>query len=67
MKVQRTGDVLVRWYRKRLKEVFGYVTEAREIQSTTGRLLYYLIFAGPKRVGASIANDVLKYGARRVR
>lgn len=66
-KVQRSGDVLVSWYRKRLKEVFGYVTEAREIQSTTGRPLYYLIFAGPKRVGATIANDVLKYGARRVR
>lgn len=66
-KVQESGDVLVRWYRKRLKEAFGYVTEAREIQSTTGRPLYYLIFAGPKKVGATIASDVLKQGARRVR
>ena len=66
-KVQQSGDLLVRWYRKRLKEVFGHVTEAREIQSTTGRPLYYLIFAGPKKVGAKIANDVLNMGARRVR
>lgn len=66
-KVQESGDVLVRWYRNRLKEIFGYVTEAREIQSTTGRPLYYLIFAGPNKVGANIASAVLKQGARRVR
>ena len=66
-KVQESGDLLVRWYRKRLKEIFGYVTEAREIQSTTGRPLYYLIFAGPNEVGAKIASHVLKQGARRVR
>lgn len=66
-KLQESGDILVRWYRKRLKQIFGYVTEAREIQSTTGRPLYYLIFAGPNRVGANIASHVLKQGARRVR
>ena len=65
-KIQEAGDVLVRWYRRRLKEVFGYVSAAREIQSSKGRPLYYLIFAGPNRTGARIANDVLKQGARRI-
>ena len=66
-KVQASGDVLVRWYRERLKAIFGYVSEAREIQSTSGRPLYYLIFAGPNKTGARIASHVLKQGARRVR
>ena len=66
-KIKQSSDVLVRWYRVRLKQVFGYVTEAREIQDTVGRPLYYLIFAGPNRTGARIANNVLNQGARRVR
>lgn len=66
-KVQASGDVLVRWYRERLKAVFGYVSDAREIQTTSGRPLYYLIFAGPNKIGAQIASHVLKQGARRVR
>ena len=67
IKVQNSGDVLVKWYRKRLKEVFGHVSTAREIQNTRGRPLYYLIFAGPNKTGARIADDVLRQGARRIR
>ena len=66
-KVGPSGDLLVKWYRERLKGLFKYVTAAREVQSTTGRPLYYLIFAGPNRTGARIASDVLKQGARIVR
>lgn len=66
-KVENSGDVLVKWYRGRLKEVFGYVTTAREIQTSTGRPLYYLIFAGPNKSGAKIAEHVLKQGARKIR
>ena len=66
-KIQNSGDVLVKWYRKRLEQVFTHVSTAREIQSTSGRPLYYLIFAGPNATGARIANDVLKQGARKVR
>ena len=65
-KIENSGDILVRWYRKRLKDVFGYVSTAREIQSTRGRALYCLIFAGPNRTGARIAENVLRQGARRV-
>ncbi len=67
VKDTNAGDTLVKWYRKRLKEAFGYVSSAREIQSQTGRPLYYLIFAGPNPTGAHIANNVLRQGARQVR
>ena len=66
-KVADASDVLVKWYRRRLKEAFGYVTMAREVQSTTGRPLYYLIFAGPNKTGAKIAGHVLMQGARQIR
>ena len=65
-KVREAGDTLVRWYRDRLRGAFGYVSSAREIQNTRGTPLYYLIFAGPNRTGARIANHVLEQGARRV-
>ena len=65
-KEDRSGDVLVKWYRERLKAVFGYVTAAREVQTASGRPLYYLIFAGPNKTGAKIADDVLRQGARRI-
>ena len=66
-KLQDAGDRLVKWYRGRLKDAFGHVTTAREVQNTTGRPLYYLIFAGPNKKGAEIADHVLQQGARRVR
>ena len=66
-KIQKSGDVLVKWYCKRLKEVFGHVSAAREICSTQGRPLYYLIFAGPNRTGSRIANEILQQGARIVK
>lgn len=66
-KVQKSGDVLVSWYRKRLKEAFGHVSTAREIQTTDGRPLYYLIFAGPNKTGLKIADRILKQGARAVK
>lgn len=66
-KIAHSADVLVKWYRARLKSVFGHVSTAREVCNSRGRPLYYLIFAGPNRTGARIADDVLKKGARVVR
>ena len=63
-KRQNASHDLVRWYRNRLRDVFGYVSAAREMRSQTGRPLYYLIFAGPNETGARIANNVLRQGAR---
>ena len=67
VKEAKSADKLVKWYRGRLQSVFGHVSAAREVQSQTGRPLYYLIFAGPNPTGATIANHVLKQGARTVR
>ena len=66
-KIQNSSDVLVKWYCRRLKEAFGHVSSAREICSTQGHPLYYLIFAGPNKTGMRIANDILRQGARMVR
>jgi three-Cys-motif partner protein len=62
VKVQDSGHSLARWYCARLKEEFGYVSSARLIRNSSGGHLYYLIFAGPNAVGASIANDILSQG-----
>ena len=67
VKDAKSADKLVKWYRGRLRNVFGHVSAAREVQSQTGRPLYYLMFAGPNQTGATIANHVLKQGARVVR
>lgn len=62
-----SGDVLVKWYRKRLKKLFKYVTHAREVQNSKGSPLYYLIHAGQNSTGNKIAGEILKQGARMVR
>lgn len=66
IKIKKSGDLLVKWYRKRLREAFGHVSLAREVCSTDGRPLYYLIFAGPNKTGARIANDILRQGTRKI-
>lgn len=67
VKEQKSADRLIKWYRSRLKEAFGHVSAAREVQSQTGHPLYYLIFAGPNETGARISDKVLRQGARVVR
>ena len=67
IKIRYSGDLLVKWYSRRLKKLFGYVSGAREVQSSRGHPLYYLIFAGPNETGYKIASDILKQGARRIR
>lgn len=61
-KVQKSGDHLALWYRDRLKQEFGYAAAPRLIRNTTGGHLYYLIFAGPNKTGAKIADHILKQG-----
>jgi three-Cys-motif partner protein len=40
---------LLEWYRGRLRNAFGFVSEAKLITNTRGGRLYYLIWAGPAR------------------
>lgn len=63
----KAGDAeqrLVKWYRERLGNAFGYVSDAYLIKNSHGGHLYFLIFAGPNQAGAKIANDILRSGAR---
>jgi three-Cys-motif partner protein len=55
---------LLELYRGRLKEAFGYVSQAKVIQNTRGVPLYYLLWAGPNRKGLEGANYILSMGER---
>jgi three-Cys-motif partner protein len=61
-KIEKSGEKLAKWYGKRLKAAFGYVSRPRLIRNSRRSHLYYLLFAGPKRVGARIADHVLSQG-----
>lgn len=56
------GKRLLEWYRARLKNAFGYVSPAKLIKNTRGGHLYYLIWAGPHRLGLKGADHVLSKG-----
>lgn len=62
VKIENSGAMLLQWYCARLQKVFGHVSPARLIRSTTGHSLYYLIHAGPNPTGAKIAAHVLAQG-----
>lgn len=53
---------LLEWYRRRLREAFGFVSTARLISNTRGSPLYYLIWAGPHAKGKEGADHILKMG-----
>jgi three-Cys-motif partner protein len=57
-----SGDRLLEWYRGRLKKAFGHVSTARLIKNTRGNPLYYLIWAGPHKLGMKGAEYVLGKG-----
>lgn len=57
-----SGAKLALWYQERLKAAFGYASRPRLIRNTRGSHLYFLLWAGPHKVGAKIADDVLKQG-----
>jgi three-Cys-motif partner protein len=57
-------DRLLAWYRGRLKNVFGHVSEAQLVTNTRGGRLYYLIWAGPHAAGLNGANYILTMKTR---
>jgi three-Cys-motif partner protein len=61
-KIEKSGKLLVKWYRERLRKAFGHVSRAALIRNTRGGHLYYLLLASPKKTGVNIANDVLRAG-----
>jgi three-Cys-motif partner protein len=65
-KAADAGERLVNWYRERLRTAFGYVSKAYLVRNSKGGHLYFLIFAGPNRTGAKIANYILSAGTKTV-
>jgi three-Cys-motif partner protein len=63
-KAPNAEELLVKWYRNRLAALFGYVSEAYLVRNSHGGHLYFLVFAGPNKTGAKIANDILRGGSR---
>jgi three-Cys-motif partner protein len=61
-KIEQSGKALVQWYRRRLREVFGYVSRAALIRNSRKGHLYYLLLASPNRTGAKIADEILSAG-----
>ena len=58
-KTADSGLRLLEWYRGRLKSIFGNASPARLVKNTRGNPLYYLIWAGPNRLGLKGAVHVL--------
>lgn len=63
-KVEDSGKRLLKWYRERLRTIFGHVSTARLIKNTRGSPLYYLIWAGPNVTGLRGAEHILSKGER---
>lgn len=55
---------LLKLYRGKLKDAFGYVSTPRLIRNTRGAPLYYLLWAGPHRKGLEGADYILKMGEK---
>lgn len=58
-KIEDAGEKLARWYANRMIALFGYGSQPRLICNAHGGHLYYLIFAGPNKTGARIAEEIL--------
>ena len=63
-KTADSEDRLLAWYRGRLKDLFGHVSEAQLVTNTRGGRLYYLIWAGPHEAGLKGANYILTMKTR---
>jgi three-Cys-motif partner protein len=61
-KIERSGAVLMKWYRDRLRTIFSHVSKAALIRNSQGGHLYYLLLASHNKTGVKIANDVLTAG-----
>lgn len=57
-----TAQRVLTWYRERLGEAFGFVSEPRLIRNTKGAPLYFLLWAGPNAAGLKGADYIMKMG-----
>lgn len=62
---EKRGDYLPRllsFYRRRLGNAFGHVSQPRLVKNTRGVPLYHLLWAGPHQKGLQGANYILQMG-----
>jgi three-Cys-motif partner protein len=65
--VQKHGDVpdrLLDLYLARLRVIFSHVSSPRLIRNTRGVPLYYLVWAGPNKLGLKGAEYILRQGEK---
>lgn len=58
------ADKLLNLYIARLKLIFPFVATPRLVRNTRGAPLYYLIWAGPNKLGLKVADYILRQGER---
>jgi three-Cys-motif partner protein len=61
-KAEASAKRLLKWYRDRLRDIFGHVSRAALIRNTHNGPLYYLLLASPNPTGVKIANNILSAG-----
>jgi len=66
VKIKKSGEALLCWYRDRLRKAFGYASKAALIRNTHGAHLYYLLLASPNPTGCKIFNDIVAAGGETV-
>ena len=54
--IERAGEL----YRKRLNEVFDFVSEAFKMKNSTGTIMYHFMMASNNKTAQKIANDIIK-------
>lgn len=54
--IQKAGEL----YKKRLNEVFKYVSHPLELRNSTGSIMYHFMMASNNNAAFSIANDIIK-------
>jgi three-Cys-motif partner protein len=63
-KNEGVAERLLQLYLMRLREIFKCVATPRLIRNTIGAPLYYIIWAGPHKLGAVIADHILSQGEK---
>jgi three-Cys-motif partner protein len=58
------AERLLGLYLGRLREIFAYVAKPRLVRNTRNAPLYYLIWAGPNKLGLKGADYILSQGER---
>lgn len=64
VKAADAGERILSFYLDKLRGCFGYVAPPMLVRNTRGNPLYYLIWAGPNKLGLKGARHVLAQGER---